>query len=67
MIKELRLAKSCFYLQLMNEAKGNSKKIWKSIYNLTGRAQHHLRDIQLNVQGKTIDDTAIIAPLLILF
>ena len=55
-IKELRLAESRFYFQFMNEAKGNSKEIWKSI----NRAQLHPRDIQLTFQGKTTDDSAII-------
>lgn len=44
----------------MNEAKGNSKGIWKSINSLTGRVQHRSHDIQLTVQGKTIDDSATI-------
>ena len=57
--KELRLAKSRFHLQLLSEAKGNSKEIWKSINNLRGRAQHHSRDIQLTIQGKIVDDVAI--------
>ncbi|KAG7526776.1 hypothetical protein JOB18_045141 [Solea senegalensis] len=60
-INELRLAKSHFFLKLLNDAKGNSSEIWKSINSLLGRAQHHTEDIQLTVQGQTIDDNAKIA------
>ncbi len=34
-IRELRQAKSCFYLQIMDDAKGNNKLIWLNINNLT--------------------------------
>lgn len=50
-VKEMRLAKSSFYIQALNEAKGNSKDIWKNINNLTGRGGHKVEDIQLKSQG----------------
>ena len=62
-INELRLAKWQFFLQFMNNAKGN---ISKNINSLIGRAQHHTEDIQLTVQSKTIDDEANLPPLLVL-
>lgn len=34
-IQELRLAKSNFYVNILNEARGNSKLIWENINNIT--------------------------------
>ncbi len=55
------MAKSRFYLQVLNDAKGNSKEIWKNINNLAGRKQHYSGNIQLKFQGKITEDSVAIA------
>lgn len=60
-IQELREAKSHFYLNILNEAKGNSKLIWKNIDNLTRTDTKFLGDIKLKVQGKLIEDHFTVA------
>lgn len=52
------LAKSHFYLKVMNETKGNSKEIWKNIKSVIGREQHSSGDI---VQGKSTKSNVTIA------
>lgn len=60
-VNEIRLAKSRFYIQVLNEAKGNSKEIWKNINNLIGQEGHQVEDIQLKSQGELIEDNGSIA------
>lgn len=59
-IEKLSLAKSGFYLNILNEAKGNSKLIWKNIDNLTRRDPKFL-DFKLKVQGVLIEDHLAVA------
>ena len=63
-VNEIRLAKSSFYIQVLNENKGNSKEIWKIINNLTGRGGHQVADIQLKYQNDLIKDNDSIAGIL---
>ena len=56
-----REAKSRFYLNILNDAKNNSKLIWKNIDNLTRRDPKFLGDFKLKVQGKLIEDHLTVA------
>lgn len=53
-ILELRLAKSLFYLNILNEAKGNCTFFWKTIDNLMRRVPESLGDFKLKVLGELI-------------
>lgn len=55
-IRELRVAKSNYYLHLMNEAKGNSKLIWKNINTLLRKEPNFTGDVKLKVKGKLVED-----------
>ena len=46
---------------MLNEAKGNSKLIWKIIDNLTRRDPKSLGEFKLKVQGKLIEDHLTVA------
>ncbi len=60
-IQELRLAKSCFYVNILNEAKGNNKLIWENTDNLTRRSPKSTGDLILKVQGELIEDNCLVA------
>lgn len=51
-IQELRLAKPCFYLHVMNETRGNNKYIWKKINNLTRWEEYIFGDFLAQSSGK---------------
>jgi len=57
----MRVAKSNYYLQLMSEAKGNSKLIWKNVNALLRKDPTFIEDFKLKVQGKLIEDDYAIA------
>lgn len=59
-IKELRQAKSNFYIRLLDDAKGNSKAIWQNINNLM-RKEPRSFDIQLKINDKITGDKATVA------
>lgn len=49
-IQELRAAKPNYYYHLMNEAKGNSKLIWKNINSLLRKETNFTGDFKIKVQ-----------------
>lgn len=66
-IRELRVAKSNYYLHLMNEAKGNSKLIWKNINTLLRKEPNFTGDVKLKVKGKLVEDDCAIATIFNIF
>ncbi|XP_034043076.1 uncharacterized protein LOC117525349 [Thalassophryne amazonica] len=63
-IYELRQAKSQFYLNILHNAKGNSKLIWQGINNLMRNEPLVPEDIQLNTDGILTDDKSAVAKIL---
>lgn len=53
--------KSNYYLHLMNEAKGNSKLIWKNMNTLLRKEPNFTGDVKLKVKGKLVEDDCAIA------
>ena len=60
-IQELRSAKSRFYVNILNEARGNIKLIWENIDDLTRRNHKSIGDLILKVQGELIEDNRVVA------
>lgn len=60
-IYELRQVKSKFYLNILHNAKGNSKLIWQGINNLTRNEPLISENFQLKTEGILTDDKATIA------
>ncbi len=60
-IRELRVAKSSYYLHQLNEAKGNSKLIWKNVNSLLQKETNSSGDLKIKVQGNLILDDYSIA------
>lgn len=59
--QQLRKARANFFLNVISEAKGNSKKLWKSIDKLLGREKSANKHLKLMVDGCIQDDDKIIA------
>lgn len=58
---ELRKAKASFFLEIIRNAQGNSRLIWKTIDKLIGKEKSKCENICLNIEGKIIDDSFAIA------
>lgn len=58
---ELRKAKANFFLEIIRNAQGNSRIIWKTIDKLIGNEKTKCENICLNINGKIIDDSFVIA------
>ena len=59
--QQLRHAKATFYLNLINQARGNSKQLWQIIDKLTGKKQSTGRMLELKIDGKSYKDGPTIA------
>lgn len=59
--QQLRKARATFFLDLIRDAKGNSKKLWNSIDKLLGKEKHTHQSIQLKVNGSILNDSHAIA------
>lgn len=60
-IKEIRKAKANFFMTIINEGKGNTKLIWEQIKNVMGISHKIRNQLELNLNGKLIQDPAQIA------
>lgn len=60
-IAEIRKAKASFFLEIIKNAQGNSRIIWKTIDKLIGKEKSKCENIHLKINGKFIDDSFAIA------
>lgn len=58
---QLRKAKANFFLEIIKDAKGKNKILWKSIDKLSGREHPKNEDIQLKLNGTHQVDSLVIA------
>ena len=58
---QLRKAKAYFFLEIISEAKGNSKILWKSIDKLLGKENPNSGSIQLKINGIIVNDNSAVA------
>lgn len=57
----LRKAKAGFFLEIIKNAQGNSRIIWKTINKLLGKEKSKSEDIHLKINGNIINDSLAIA------
>ena len=57
----LRKAKANFFLNLIKEAKGNCKNLWKRMDKLLGREKIHQEHLQLKISGIVQSEGSILA------
>lgn len=61
-VNKLRKAKASFFINIINEAKGNNKIIWKNINKLTGKKQNIASDnLEININNVLVRDPLAIA------
>ena len=58
--QELRKARANFFLDIISDAKGNCKKLWKSIDKLLGQEKPTNRSVTLKVNGCIQNDDHIV-------
>ena len=59
--QQLRKARANFFLDIIRDAKGNSKRLWKSIDKLLGKGKPKCGNIQLQINGVTQTDSLVVA------
>ncbi len=59
--KAIRYAKANFFITIINEAKGNTKLIWKQIKNLMGINHRTKKQLEVKIKDKLIQNPAQIA------
>lgn len=58
----LRKAKANFFLNIIESAKGNSKKVWKEINKLSGRqTKQNSKGMEINIKNQLVNDPVILA------
>ncbi len=60
-VKELRKAKANFFIDLINDAKGNSREVWENINRVRKKNYINDKGIELQVHGSLIQDKHQIA------
>ena len=60
-IQQLRHAKATFYINLIKQAKGNSKQLWQIIDKLTGKRQSRSGTIELKIDGEDYTNGPVVA------
>jgi len=60
-VSELRKAKVTYYTNLIDSSKGINNSLWKHLNNLTNKSNKHKKITELNINGKSITDSATIA------
>ncbi len=61
-IKRLRQAKANFFIDTIEEARGNGKKIWQTINKLIGRKQNHNNKyLELKINTELVTNPIIIS------
>ncbi len=55
-VKELRKAKANFFIDLINDAKGNSREVWENINRVRKKKYINDKGIELQVHGSLIQD-----------
>ena len=60
-VLELRKAKDSYYTQLIGKAKGNNSSIWRHLNNLTNKPNKYKGIKELTINGKNINNNAIMA------
>jgi len=63
-VKELRQAKANYFIKLIEESKGNSTLIWKSIDKITKKENNSVKNWIIRDQSKLIEDKEKIATVL---
>lgn len=58
--QQLRKARANFYLNIIRDARGNCKKLWKNIDKLLGKEKSTNKSIRLKVNGWIQNDDHIV-------
>ena len=62
--KEIRAAKSNFFVNIIHESKGNHKQIWDCLQNLTGKGHKTTKQLEINDNGTLCKGPAEIAAII---